>query len=120
MPPVTQDYLRIIRARGVTRTPGALADEEATDADSPFAAYVQSFGTVVRFTVRETEDVVGDLAFLARIRAVLSEYPGQNLIKMRIVTLDGRRPIVGWRALASDDLRIGLARVLAARAAGAS
>ena len=116
---MTQDYLRIVRERGAAPAHHAPTRDEPTDAASPFAAYARSFGTVVRFTVVETEDVIGDIAFLARIRGVLFEHPGENAIRMRIVTLDGRRPVVEWRALASSELRMSLARLLATRAPGA-
>ena len=68
---------------------------------------------MVRFTVSETADVVGDVAFLHRVRHPLDEFPGQNRILMRIVTLDGQRPVVEWRAYASRALRLALGYLLA-------
>ena len=50
------------------------------------------------------------------MRLVLEEWPGANHVLMRIVTLDGRRPVFRWRAYASGELRTALGRLLAARA----
>ena len=86
-----------------------------SEGGSPLVEYAAELGLTVHFTIRETEDVAGDVAFLTRVRAVLAEHPGQNLINMRIVTLDGRRPVVQWRALACEPLRHSLAGLLRQR-----
>ena len=71
---------------------------------------------VIRFTVAETKDIEGNIAFLRRVRALIEEWPGQNRVIFRIITLHGERRRFEWRAVASAELRQGLARLLAARA----
>ena len=95
------------------------AEEHITEGiaePSPLVEYAaKQCGARLRFTVQETADVVGDIAFLRRIRAVLEEWPGDNIVQMRIVTFDGRRPVVSWRAYACRELRFAIARLLAQR-----
>jgi hypothetical protein len=68
---------------------------------------------LIRFTVRETGNTRRDFDLVSRIRQVIEEFqPGGNRIYLRIVTLDGRRVTVEWRALADRELRIGIAHVL--------
>ncbi len=83
------------------------------------AEYAARFAPAVRFTMRETDDVAGDVALLRRIHAVIAEHqPGENLVILTVKTLDGRRRSLGWRAVATPELRRGIARVLAARHTG--
>jgi hypothetical protein len=56
----------------------------------------------VRFTIRETGDTARDFDLLGRVRKLIQEFqPGGNHIYLNIVTLDGRRVVVEWRALAT-------------------
>jgi hypothetical protein len=72
---------------------------------------------IVRFNLRETEDVVGDIECLRQIREVIEEFrPGCNRIMVTIITLDGQRTEIQWRAIAARELRMGIARALAHRA----
>ena len=89
---------------------------------------------VIRFTLRETEDVEGDVAFLRRIVDTLREYPGGNRIICTIRGLPtcphedhpllecGQRckHVVEWRALATPQLRRRLADLLRQRAVSQS
>lgn len=85
---------------------------------SPLVEYVASeFATVVKFSVRESMDEDGDRALIRKVCEILDEHPGANHIVMRAVQRDGSTISVGWRALATTDLRLGIARLLAARAA---
>ena len=66
----------------------------------------------VHFTIRETGNTRRD--FNLRARQVIEEFqPGGNHIYLRIITLDGRRVVVEWRAVAARELRIGLGQILA-------
>jgi hypothetical protein len=70
---------------------------------------------VIRLTIRETEDTARDFDLLGRVRRVIQEFqPGGNHVYLRIVTLDQRRVVVEWRALADRELRVALARLVAA------
>ena len=81
---------------------------------SPLAEYAADRAPAVRFTIRETDDVVGDVRLLSRVREVIPAHqPGGNHSFLTIRTLDGRRVTVEWRALALRSLRLGIARVLA-------
>jgi hypothetical protein len=81
-------------------------------APSALSDYAASLAPAIRLTLHETADVPADVALLARVRAVLGEHPGVNHVDLRIVTLDGRRPRVRWRAYASRELRLALGRLL--------
>ena len=76
----------------------------------------QEIAPAVRFTVQETTDVAGDVQFLRSVRLLLDEHPGQNRVRMRVVTLDRALVTLEWRAFTSRDLRHALARLLAERA----
>lgn len=68
----------------------------------------------VRLTIRETGDTQRDFDLLGRVRQVIEEFqPGGNHVYLNIVTLDRRRVVVEWRALADRALRIAIAQVLA-------
>ena len=68
----------------------------------------------VHFTIRETGRTRRDFDLLGRARQVIQDFqPGGNHVYLRIITLDGRRVVVEWRAVADRELRLGLARVLA-------
>lgn len=85
----------------------------------PLAEVAADLLPSVRFTIRETGDTRRDFDLLARVRHVIQEFqPGGNHIYLRIITLDGRRVVVEWRALADRELRLALAAVLARAASG--
>lgn len=68
----------------------------------------------IRFTIRETGNTRRDFDLLGRLRQVIEEFqPGGNHIYLKIVTLDGRRVTVEWRALAERELRMALGQILA-------
>ena len=69
----------------------------------------------VRITVRESEDVEQDTVFMQRLAAVISEYPGTNRVVCTVVTLDGRRFPVEWRAVACRQLRHRLSELVKER-----
>ena len=94
----------------------AALDSDAADARSPLLDAVQEIAPAIRLTVTESSDVARDVWFLRRIRRLLEEFAGRNLVLMRIVTLNGRRPLLRWYALACPELRVALARLLAERA----
>jgi hypothetical protein len=68
----------------------------------------------IKFTIRETGDAKRDFDLLGRLRQVIQEFqPGGNHVYLNIVTLDQRRVVVEWRAVAGRELRIALADILA-------
>ncbi|MEX2227479.1 MAG: hypothetical protein WEB52_13635 [Dehalococcoidia bacterium] len=68
----------------------------------------------IRFTIRETGDTERDFDLIGRVRQVIEEFqPGGNHIYLTIVTLDQRRVVVEWRAVADRELRLGIGHVLA-------
>lgn len=75
---------------------------------------------VVHFTLWETEDVDGDVAFLQRLVDTLREYPGGNRVIATIRGIDGCKHLVEWRALASRQLRRSIGDLLRRRAVGAT
>jgi hypothetical protein len=80
----------------------------------PLVEYAATRLPSVRMTVRETGDTKRDFDLINRIRQTIQEFqPGGNHIYLSIVTLERRRVIVEWRALAERELRLALARVLA-------
>jgi hypothetical protein len=81
---------------------------------TPLIEYAASILPSIKMTVRETGDVERDFGLVNRIRQVIQEFqPGGNHIYLAIVTLNGRRIVVEWRALADRELRLALGRVLA-------
>ena len=88
---------------------------EALQHPSPLAAAAVALAPIIRFHVSETEDVEGDVAFLRRVRLLLNKHPGSNRVRLRIRTLDCRRPLLEWQALATTELRLALGRLLAER-----
>ena len=68
----------------------------------------------IRFTIRESGDTQQDFDLVGRVRRAIEEFqPGGNHIFLTIVTLDGRRVVVEWRALAERGLRVAIGRLLA-------
>lgn len=81
---------------------------------SPFVEYAASVLPKIKMTIRETGDAKRDFDLVGRLRHAIREYqPGGNHVYLQIVTLDERRVVVEWRALAARELRIALARILA-------
>ncbi len=73
----------------------------------------------VCFTLWETKDVVHDVAVLiACRRLVAAEEPGFNRVILTIRTLSGRKVRAEWRAVATPELRRGLAAILREEAVG--
>jgi hypothetical protein len=71
----------------------------------------------LRFTLRETNDVVHDVAVLVRCRQLIEQHqPGFNRVVLTIHTLDGRRVTAQWLAIASPELRRGIAAILRSEA----
>lgn len=83
----------------------------------PLAEVAADLLPSIRFTIRETGDTRRDFDLLGRARQVIQEFqPGGNHVYLNIVTLDGRRVVVEWRALADRALRLEIARILATNA----
>jgi len=81
---------------------------------SPLAEYAASVLPKIKMTIRETGDTKRDFDLVGRLRSAIQEFqPGCNHIYLAIITLDKRRVVVEWRALADRALRISLAQVLA-------
>lgn len=92
--------------------------DEKSGPFSPLVEYAASILPKIKMTVRETGDTKRDFDLIGRLRLVIQEFqPGGNHVYLRIVTLDGRCVVVGWRALTDRNLRIGLAQILATAAA---
>jgi hypothetical protein len=80
----------------------------------PLAEVAADLAPAVRLTIRETGDTERDFDLLGRVRKVIQEFqPGGNHVYLKIVTTDGRRVVVEWRAVAARDLRMAIAQVLA-------
>ena len=88
-----------------------LAEEPRTH--RPLAEYAADRLPAIKFTIRETGEP-RDFELLGWARKIIEEFqPGGNHVYLTIVTLDGRRVVVEWRAVADRGLRLGLARLLA-------
>jgi hypothetical protein len=82
--------------------------------ERPLAEVAANLAPLVRFTIRETGNTKRDFDLLGRVRKVIQEFqPGGNHVYLKIVTTDGRRVVVEWRAVAARDLRMAIAQVLA-------
>jgi hypothetical protein len=80
----------------------------------PLAEYAADRLPSIRFTLRETGDVVADCLLLDAIRSAIANYePGHNHIFLTVVTEDRRRIKLEWRARADLDLRLDIAHILA-------
>jgi hypothetical protein len=80
----------------------------------PLAEVAADLLPSIRFTIRETSDTCRDFDLLGRVRQVIQEFqPGGNHVYLNIITLDKRRVVVEWRALAARELRVALAHILA-------
>jgi hypothetical protein len=91
-----------------------LLSSEKSGPFSPLVEYAASVLPKIRMTIRETGDTTRDLDLVGRVRRAIQEFqPGGNHIYLKIITLDGRRIVVEWRALAARDLRLALAHTLA-------
>jgi TubC N-terminal docking domain len=81
---------------------------------SPLVEYAASVFPKIKMTIRETGDTKRDFDLVGRVRCAIQEFqPGGNHIYLNIVTLDRRRVVVEWRALAARELRVALAHILA-------
>lgn len=81
---------------------------------SSLADYAADRAPFIRFTLRETEDIVSDFKVLDAVRRVIQEFqPGGNHIFLNVRTVDGRRFKLEWPALVESELRRALATVLA-------
>ncbi|MFN8585975.1 MAG: hypothetical protein U0446_11760 [Dehalococcoidia bacterium] len=83
------------------------------DNTSPLVNAARELAPVVRVTIREAGDVAAYVALLRRIRLIAEEFPGANLLELRIVALDGRVGRPNWSVYACPELRRALGRVLA-------
>ncbi|MCS7276630.1 MAG: hypothetical protein NZ695_06425 [Dehalococcoidia bacterium] len=119
----------VVRGRRTPEVDALLADMRAHSAElirllqppcpaSPLVAAALGMGArpALKFTVAETPDEAEDARFLARIAALLAEFPGRDAVVMTIRTLDGRRRRFLWRAAACPGLRRAVAGLLRERA----
>jgi hypothetical protein len=82
--------------------------------DQPLAEYAADCTPFIRFTLRETGNVVADCGLLDTIRSAIAKYePGGNHIYLNVVTEDRRRIKLEWRALVQPELRYDIAHILA-------
>jgi len=72
----------------------------------------------VRLTVRESDDVQGDVAFLDTVVDLLRAYPGRDTLVMNVTTLAGECHVLLWKVEACPALRLALATLLRAQAMG--
>jgi len=90
------------------------AREAETVKPPSLADYAADRAPTIRLTLRETDDTVNDFRLLDAIRNVIQEHqPGGNHVFLKIITVDGRRFTLEWRALVARDLRVSLAGILA-------
>jgi tubulysin polyketide synthase-like protein len=95
----------------------AMVEKAALTRKACLAEYASDRLPAIRLTLRETEDMLSDFKVLDAIRDAIGEYqPGGNHIFMKVVTLEGRRVTLEWRALVEPELRRRLADILAAHA----
>lgn len=119
----------VVRGRRTPEVDALLADMRAHSAElirllqppcpaSPLVAAALGMGArpALKFTVHESEDETEDAKFMARLAALLAEFPGRDAVVMTIVTLEGRRRRFLWRAAACPGLRRTLAGLLRERA----
>jgi hypothetical protein len=114
--PNVQDVILANKPQIMTalRQSEALAGDP-TKASSPLVEYARQHLPMIRLTFVQTDDILHDFKVLDTIRHVVQQFePGGNRIRLRLVTNDGRRVVVEWFALADRELRLALARVLAA------
>lgn len=71
----------------------------------------------IRLTLRESDDVEGDLGLLRSLVDLVRAYPGQDPFLLVVVTLAGERCPLLWRVRACPELRFLLASLMLARAA---
>jgi hypothetical protein len=110
------DDLRAALSESKPEILAMLADaaEHGVRSASPLVEYASSVLPSVRFTVFETGDTERDFTLLHRLRHTIEEHqPGGNRILLRVVTTDRRKVVLEWRAVASRELRLDIARVLA-------
>jgi hypothetical protein len=70
---------------------------------------------MIRMTYRETHDLARDFTVLDSLRDAIAPYEaGGNRVRLTLLTLDGRKFLLEWRALVERGLRMDLARILAA------
>lgn len=93
---------------------GLLADQAAPSALGDFVA--SELAARIRFTLVETQDVLGDLELLHAIADTIASYRGDNLVTATVRGLDGSKRRVRWHGLAEPELRRAIARLLAADA----
>ncbi len=107
------------RCRETPPGPGASSTWQPRPA-SALVSMAMALGArpAVRLTLRESDDVEGDVALLRSIADLLRAYPGKDVLVMRIVTLEGESRSFLWRGEASRELRLALAALLRARASG--
>jgi hypothetical protein len=92
----------------------SLLSAETSGPFSPLAEYAASVLPTMKMTIRETGDAKRDFDLVGRLRRAIEEFqPGGNHIYLTIVTLDGRRVLLEWRALADRELRFAVAQILA-------
>jgi hypothetical protein len=70
----------------------------------------------IRLTLRESDDVEGDIALLRSLADLLRAYPGESPLVMNIVTAGGERHAFLWRVEACRELRLALSALLRAQA----
>lgn len=68
----------------------------------------------IRLTLRETTNEASDLGLLRSVVDLVHAYPGNDILLLTVVTLDGERHRFMWRVGACRELRFLLASLLAA------
>jgi hypothetical protein len=83
--------------------------------DTELIAHAANVLPMIRITYRETHDLARDFTVLDALRDAITPYePGGNRVRLRLLTVDGRKFLLEWRALVEQGLRRDLARILAA------
>lgn len=79
--------------------------------------YAARRAPTIRFTLRDSDDIVADVRLLDAIKCAVTEYqPGGNRIVFTVRTQDGRKVRAEWRAVAVPELRRRIAVLLAQHA----
>ncbi len=93
-----------------------LLEQQSREPKTRLGKAVAERAPTVHFTVWETDDAAGDVAWLREVRRLIEEFDGMNKVIMNLHTPDGKSVKVQWHALATKAFRRQLATLLLDRA----
>jgi len=111
------DLRREIRLHKAALLNALRTNPPAPSSRSALLEYAARRLPTIRFTLRDSDDVVADVRLLDAIKCAVTEFqPGGNRIMFTIQTQDGRKVRAEWRAVADPALRRRIAVLLAQHA----